>query len=302
MDLKRKIWLDQGTVESIRVFNKEDRMGLRIATNVQALNAQKNLYGLSNQISTTMARLSSGNRINNSSDDAAGLAISENLKAQIRGFKQANRNANDGISLVQVAEGGLAEITNMITRIRELSVQSASDTISDRERVLVDVEVQQLKQEMERVAQTTAFNGTPLLNGFGGMLDFQIGINNDPLHDRISFNAQEGNATLDSMLLTDISTATKHQAQDGLSFLDDAMNYVNSIRANMGALQNRLQTTSQTLATSEENFAAANSRIRDTDVAAESTALAKNNILMQAATAVLGQANQQQQLALKLLG
>lgn len=276
-------------------------MGLRIATNVQALNAQKNLYGLSNQISTTMARLSSGSRINNSADDAAGLAISENLKAQIRGFKQANRNANDGISLVQVAEGGLSEITNMLSRMRELGVQSASDTISDRERVLVDVEVQQLKEEIERVSQTTQFNGTPLLNGFGGVLDFQVGINNDALNDRISFNAEEGNATLDSMLLTDLSVGTKLQAQDSLSFLDDAMNYVNSIRANLGALQNRLQTTSQTLATSEENFSAANSRIRDTDIAAESTALAKNNILMQAATSVLGQANQQQKLALKLL-
>ncbi|MBC7419092.1 MAG: flagellin FliC [Bdellovibrio sp.] len=276
-------------------------MGLRIATNVNALNAQKNLYGLGNQISTTMARLSSGNRINNSADDAAGLAISENLKAQIRGFKQANRNANDGISLVQVAEGGLSEITNMLSRIRELGVQSASDTISDRERALVDLEVQQLKEEMERVSQTTAFNGTPLLNGFGGVLDFQVGVNNDPLNDRISFNAEEGNVTLDSMMLTDLSAGTKLQAQDSLAFLDDAMNYVNGIRASLGALQNRLQTTSSTLATSEENFAAANSRIRDTDIAAESTALARNNILMQAATAVLGQANQQQQLALKLL-
>ncbi len=277
-------------------------MGLRIATNVQALNAQKNLYGLSNQISTTMARLSSGNRINNSSDDAAGLAISENLKAQIRGFKQANRNANDGISLVQVAEGGLSEIGNMLSRMRELGVQAASDTIGDRERALVDLEYQQLKEEMERISQTTQFNGTPLLNGFGGVLDFQVGINNDPLNDRISFDAEAGNATLDAMLLTDISVASKLEAQDSLAFLDDAMNYVNSIRANLGALQNRLQTTSQTLATSEENFAAANSRIRDTDIAAESTQLAKNNILMQAATAVLGQANQQQSLALKLLG
>lgn len=277
-------------------------MGLRIATNVQALNAQKNLYGLSNQMSTTMARLSSGSRINNSADDAAGLAISENLKASIKGFRQANRNANDGISLVQVAEGGLGEITNMLSRLRELSVQSASDTISDRERTLVDVEYQQLKEEIERISQTTTFNGTPLLNGFGGVLDFQIGVNNDAFNDRISFDAEAGNATLDSMLLTDISAKTKLEAQDSLAFLDDAMNYVNGIRANLGALQNRLQTTSQTLATSEENFAAANSRIRDTDIAAESTALAKNNILMQAATAVLGQANQHQQLALKLLG
>lgn len=277
-------------------------MGLRIATNVQALNAQKNLYGLSNDISTTMARLSSGYRINRSSDDAAGLAISENLKAQIRGFRQANRNANDGISLVQIAEGGLSEITNMLVRLRELAIQTSSDTIGDRERALVDVEYQQLKEEIERVAQTTQFNGTPLLNGMGGLLDFQVGVYNDPLNDRISFDASQGNATLESLMLSELSVASKEQSQESLAFVDEAMNFVSAARAGLGALQNRLQTTSQGLSTAEENFAAANSRIRDTDIAAESTALAKNNILMNAATAVLAQANTQQQLALKLLG
>ena len=277
-------------------------MGLRIATNVQALNAQKNLYGTSNEISTTMARLSSGYRINRSSDDAAGLAISESLKAQIRGFKQANRNANDGISLVNVAEGGLNEVSNMLVRLRELAIQTSSDTISDRERALVDVEYQQIKEEIERVAQTTQFNGTNLLNGSGGVLDFQVGNYNDPLNDRISFDAGYGNATLESLMLNELSVASKEQSQESLAFVDEAMGFIGSARANLGALQNRLQSTSQTLATAEENFAAANSRIRDTDIAAESTNLAKNNILMNAATSVLAQANTQQQLALKLLG
>jgi flagellin len=276
-------------------------MGLRIATNVNAINAQKNLYGLSNEIGTTMARLSSGYRINRSSDDAAGLAISENLKAQIRGFKQANRNANDGISLVQIAEGGLNEVSNMLVRLRELAIQTSSDTIGDRERGLVDVEYQQLKEEIERVAQTTQFNGTPLLNGQGGLLDFQVGVYNDPLNDRISFDASQGNATLESLQLQDVGVLTKEASQESLSFVDEAMNYVGAARAGLGALQNRLQTTSQSLATAEENYSAANSRIRDTDIAAESTALAKNNILMNAATSVLAQANQQQSLALKLL-
>ncbi|MEQ1721649.1 MAG: flagellin [Pseudobdellovibrio sp.] len=276
-------------------------MGLRIATNVQAINAQKNLYGLSNQIGTTMARLSSGYRINRSADDAAGLAISENLKAQIRGFKQANRNANDGISLVQVAEGGLNEISGMLVRLRELAIQTSSDTVGDRERALVDVEYQQLKEEIERVAQTTQFNGAPLLNGMGGVLDFQVGVYNDPINDRISFDAGAGNATLESLMITDLSVATKEGSQESLAFVDEAMNFVGSARASLGALQNRLQTTSEVLGTAEENFAAANSRIRDTDIAAESTALAKNNILMSAATSVLAQANTQQQLALKLL-
>ncbi|MBY0553178.1 flagellin FliC [bacterium] len=276
-------------------------MGLRIATNVQAINAQKNLYGLSNQISTTMARLSSGYRINRSADDAAGLAISENLKAQIRGFKQANRNANDGISLVQVAEGGLNEISGMLVRLRELAIQTSSDTVGDRERALVDVEYQQLKEEIERVAQTTQFNGAPLLNGMGGVLDFQVGVYNDPINDRISFDAGAGNATLESLMLTELNVASKEASQESLAFVDEAMSFIGSARANLGALQNRLQTTSEVLGTAEENFAAANSRIRDTDIAAESTALAKNNILMNAATSVLSQANTQQQLALKLL-
>lgn len=277
-------------------------MGLRIATNIPALNAHKNLYGLGNDQATTMARLSSGFRINKSSDDAAGLAISENLKAQIRGFKQANRNANDGISLVQVAEGGLSEVTNMLVRLRELAVQAASDTVGERERGFVDIEYQQLKQEIERIAQTTEFNGTPLLNGLGGQLDIQVGVNNNQFNDRITFNAEESDSTLMSMGLVEQSVATKLQAQNSLAVMDDAINFVNGMRAGFGALQNRLQTVSQTLMTSDENYSAANSRIRDTDVAEESSKLAKNNVLMQAATAILAQANQQNQLALKLLG
>lgn len=276
-------------------------MGLRIATNVQSLNAQKNLYGLSNNLATSMARLSSGYRINRSSDDAAGLAISENLKAQIRGFKQANRNANDGISLVQVAEGGLNEISSMLVRLRELAIQTSSDTVGDRERALVEVEYQNLKEEIERVAQTTQFNGSHLLNGTGGVLDFQVGVHNDPMNDRISFDVSSGDATLQSLNIMDLSVGTKEQSQQSLTFVDEALNFVGAARASLGALQNRLQTTSQVLATSEENFSAANSRIRDTDIAAESSELAKNNVLMNAATSVLAQANTSQQLALKLL-
>ena len=277
-------------------------MGLRIATNIPALNAHKNLYGLGNDQQTTMARLSSGFRINKSSDDAAGLAISENLKAQIRGFKQANRNANDGISLVQVAEGGLSEVTNMLIRLRELGVQAASDTIGDRERGFVNIEYQELKQEMERVAQNTQFNGTTLLNGLGGKLDIQIGVNNNEFNDRLSFDSKESDSTLLAMGLSEQSVASKLGAQNSLGAVDDAINYVNGMRASFGALQNRLQSVSQNLMTSDENFSAANSRIRDTDIAEESSKLAKNNVLMQAATAVIAQANQQNQLALKLLG
>ena len=277
-------------------------MGLRIATNVQSLNAQKNLYSTGNEISTAMARLSSGYRINKASDDAAGLAISESLKAQMRGFTQANRNANDGISMVQVAEGGLGETTNMLVRLRELSIQAASDTVGERERGMIDIEYQQLKEEIERVSQTTQFNGTPLLNGMGGVLDFQIGNYNDPMNDRISFSAQDKNSGVMALGIQDIGALTKLDAQQSLTFIDEALNSVSGMRADLGALQGRLQTTSSILMTSNENFAAANSRIRDADIAAESSNLAKNNILQQAATAVLQQANQSQALALKLLG
>jgi len=276
-------------------------MGLRIATNVAALNAGKNLYSLGIKQNTSMARLSSGYRINQASDDAAGLAISESLKAQIRGLKQANRNANDGISLVQVAEGGLGEVANMLVRLRELGVQAASDTISDRERVLTNVEYQQLKEEIERLSQSTKFNGTPLLNGQGGVLDIQVGNQNDPFLDRISFRAEQSNATLENLMIKESSVVNKAEAQVSLAQVDEAINRVNAMRAGLGAFQNRLQSTSQNLLTAEENYAAANSRIRDTDIAAESTELSKNNILMQAATSVLGQANTQSQLALKLL-
>ncbi|MCM2352195.1 MAG: flagellin FliC [Pseudobdellovibrio sp.] len=277
-------------------------MGLRIATNVAAINAGKNLYSLGIKQNTSMARLSSGSRINQAADDAAGLAISENIKAQVRGLRQANRNANDGISLVQVAEGSLGEMANMLVRLRELGVQAASDTISDKERMLTNVEYQQLKAEMERIAQSTKFNGTPLLNGQGGVLDIQIGTQNDPSLDRISFRSDESNATLEALQIVDANVADKLSAQNSLAAVDNAIAQVNSSRANLGAFQNRLQSTSQNLATAEENYAAANSRIRDADIAAESTDLAKNNVLMQAATSVLGQANTQTQLALKLLG
>jgi flagellin len=277
-------------------------MGLRIATNVQSMNAQKNLFGTSNEIGNAMARLSSGLRINKASDDAAGLAISEGLKAQMRGFKQAVRNANDGVSLVQVAEGALGEVSNMLIRLRELSIQAASDTVGDRERGMIDIEYQHLKEEIERVSQTTQFNGTPLLNGLGGVLDFQVGNYNDPMNDRISFNAQDKNVGVQNLNIAEIGTITKRQAQESLTNIDEAMIQVSSMRADLGALQGRLNSTSSVLMTADENFAAANSRIRDADIAAESSNLAKNNILQQAATAVLQQANQSQQLALKLLG
>ncbi len=215
-------------------------MGLRIGTNVSALNAQKNLYMTRINADRSMARLASGQRINQAADDAAGLAISENLKGQIRGMRQANRNANDGISLVQVAEGSLNEVSNMLIRLRELGVQAASDTIGDTERKFVDVEYQQLKSEIQRVTEATKFNGYELLNGTGGMIDIQVGVNNDPFQDRISFNAGAANSSLEALGLTAESVSSKEGAQTSLSLIDTALNSENAISANFGAIKNRL--------------------------------------------------------------
>lgn len=276
-------------------------MGLRISTNVASLNAQRNLGITQRGMNTSLARLSSGFRINQASDDAAGLAISENLRAQIRGLRQASRNSNDGVSLVQVAEGGLNEVSNMLIRLRELGVQASSDTIGDTERKFLDVEYQQLKSEIQRISEATTFNGRDLLNGTGGIIDIQVGTHNDSFKDRISFNASAANSTLESLGLTAEGLGTKESAQMSLDVIDRAMVSVNAIRANFGAMQNRLQSTIQNLAISDENLSAANSRIRDTDVAAETSELTRNSILQQAAVSVLGQANQMQNVALKLL-
>ncbi len=276
-------------------------MGLRISTNVASLNAQKNLSGTGRDLDRSLARLSSGFRINQAADDAAGLAISENLRGQIRGLKQASRNANDGVSLVQVAEGGLNEMSSMLIRLRELAVQAASDTIGDTERRFIDVEYQQLKSEMQRIAEVTRFNGRDLLNGTGGVLDVQVGVYNDPFKDRLSFNASAANASLDALGLTAETVGTKEQAQASLDVVDRAMVSVNAMRANFGALQNRLTSTINNLAIAHENLSAANSRIRDADIAEETAELTRNSILMQAGVSVLGQANQMQQVALQLL-
>lgn len=276
-------------------------MGLRVSTNIAAINAQRNLLGSQSNINNSFAKLSSGSRINKSADDAAGLAISENLKAQIRSARQANRNSNDGISMVQTAEGGLNEIGNIITRLRELGIQAASDTVGDTERGFVDKEVQQLKSEMQRIASVTTWGKTKLLDGTTPVFDFQVGIYNNDAEDRISFNASENTATLDALGLASVDYTSKQGAQSALEALDAAQTNVNGMRSNLGALQNRLQSTVQNLLVAEENMSAANSRIRDTDVAEASSELARNNILLQASTSTLAQANQSNSVALQLI-
>lgn len=277
-------------------------MGLRINTNVQSLRAQNSLSKVEANKSSTLEKLSSGSRINKAGDDAAGLAISEKLKANIRGTQQASRNAGDGISMIQTAEGGLNESSNILIRLRELSVQSASDTIGNEERKFSNLEFQQLKSEMERIATSTQFNGKNLLSGEGDKLDFQIGIMNDEKNDRLSYKPQESSARVKDLGVEDLGVLTKGDAQANLEKLDSAINGVNANRASLGALQNRLQSTISNLDVRTENLSAANSRIRDTDIALESAEMTKSNILSAAATSVLAQANNAGSSALKLIG
>lgn len=277
-------------------------MGMRINTNIAALNAQRSLVGTQRIVNDSMAKLASGSRINKAADDAAGLAISERLKAQIRSSSQAQRNANDGISLIQTAEGGLNEIGNIIVRLRELGIQGASDTVGATERGMLNKEVGQLRDEIQRISKTTTWGTTKLLDGSAPKFDFQVGIGNNPDADRISFDAGSNSATLEALGLTGLDFSTKEGSREALAKLDDAQTHVNGTRAYMGALQNRLTSTADNLGVTQENLSAANSRIRDTDIAATSTEMTRNNILMQAATSVLAQANQSNQLALKLIG
>jgi len=276
-------------------------MGMRINTNMLSVNAQRNLRNTQGTLASSNAKLASGSRINKSADDAAGLAISENLNGNIRSLKQAGRNAQDGISFVQVAEGGMNEVGNMIIRLRELSVQAASDTIGQKERGYLDREAQQLKLEVERIAQSTEYNGTNLLNGSGEKLDFQIGTKNNEFLDRISYSPGETNVTLDSLGLSGIDVSSKEGAQNGLESLDSSLIVLNSNRSNLGALQNRLQSTINNTEVSIENFSAAVSRIKDTDFAEVTADLARDTVKTQASTSVLAQANQNTSMALRLL-
>jgi flagellin len=277
-------------------------MGIRINTNTQSIAAQRSLGQVKRTQDEALNKLSSGSRINKASDDAAGLAISEKLRANIRGTQQATRNAGDGISMIQIAEGGMNEVGNILVRLRELSIQSASDTIGDTERGFTDKEFQQLTKEIDRISESVQFNGTSLINGTGDEKEFQIGLGNDAANDRIKYDPSTVSVRTEDLGVDGLSVATKGDAQSNLEAIDSAMTRVSGGRAELGALQNRLQSTINNLEISNENMSAANSRIRDTDVAAESANLAKSNVLTSSATSVLAQANASSSSALRLIG
>ncbi len=276
-------------------------MSLRIATNVPSITAQRSLEGNQRIMDKSMGQLASGSRITKAADDAAGLSISESMKSQIRSYKQALRNTNDGVSLLQVAEGGLGEISNIFTRMRELGIQAASDTIGDNERGFINQELTQLMQEVDRIAVSTKFGSKNLLDGSGDSYDFQVGINGDGESDVISFDSSQSNATASNLGVSGIDFSDKEGAKSALSILDEAQTTVNGFRANIGAIQNRLSSTTENLGTQIENLSVANSRIRDTDVAESSAEFTKSNILLNASTNVLAQANEVPKQALRLL-
>lgn len=277
-------------------------MGFRINTNISSIAAQRSLTVNNREQESNLAKLSSGSRITKASDDAAGLAISEKMKANIRSLKQADRNANDGISMVQTAEGGLNEVSSILTRMRELAIQTSSDTVGDVERNMTNMEYQNLKLELERISQVTEFNGKKLLNGDGDKFDFQVGANNDDFNDRISYDAGQVNSKMDNLGLSELDVSTKDGSQSSLTSVDAAIEKVSGFRAYLGAIQNRLTSTSNNLQVSVENLSAANSRIRDVDYAEATATKAKNDILGAAGTSVLAQANMSGQNALKLIG
>jgi flagellin len=274
---------------------KEEEMSLRIQSNVEAFDAHRNLVNTSNKLASSMQKLSSGYRINRAADDAAGLAISEKLTSQIGGLDQAQRNAQDAVSLVQTAEGAMSEVTSMLQRVRDLAVEFNNGTLSSSDQAAITAEVAQLCTEISRIGASTTFNGIALLTG-GASITFQVGANDG---ETINVNAAQlfGSGStykIDSAIFSFSGTVT-------LASIDTAIQNVSDARANFGAVQNRLEHTLNNLSNYQENLTASESSIKDVDMASEMVNFTKLQVLQQAGTAMLAQANQQPQSILSLL-
>ena len=273
-------------------------MGLRINNNIASLNAQKNLQRSQDSLGRTFERLSSGLRITRASDDAAGLAISERLRSRIRSLNQAIRNANDGVSLVQTAEGALDEVSNVLVRLRELAVQASNGTTSNDDKETLDTEFQSLVGEIDRIAQVTAFNGTALLDGSAASVSIRVSDGTAGI-DSIAVSLESIRTSALTISALDIGSGGN--TSTAITNIDSAINAVARIRGNLGAAQNRLEAAISNVGNASNNLQAAESRIRDVDVAAETAMLTRNSILQQAAISILAQANVQPQVALTLL-
>ena len=274
-------------------------MGLRVNTNVASINAQRNTSQVTTRLARNYQRLSTGLRIATAADDAAGLAISERLRSQVRSLAQATRNANDGISLVQVGEGALNEVSNILTRLRELSIQSANGSVSNTDRNTLKEEFDSLVTEINRIAQSTEFNGIRLLDGSASTVMFQVGINTAANIDQLNVSLTPALST--TLGLSSLDIGSGGNTSLAISAIDSAINSVSQLRGKFGSVQNRLQSTIANLGVTSESLSAAESRIRDVDVAYETAELTRNNILQQASISVLAQANAQPQAALQLL-
>ncbi|NRA54656.1 MAG: flagellin FliC [Gammaproteobacteria bacterium] len=274
-------------------------MSLFVQTNVASLNGQRNLGNSTNALSTSMQRLSSGLRINSAKDDAAGLQISNRLTSQINGLGVAQRNAQDGISMAATAEGALQESTNILQRMRDLAVQSANGSNSDADRTSIGKEISALQTELTRIAEKTSFGDQTLLDGSFSKVDFQVGAK---ANETIQVDIGSMDAETLAVDSGDIGVSVASAAQDAISKIDTAIATVDAQRADLGAVQNRFEHTISNLANVQENVSASRSRIRDTDFATETAAMTRNQILQQAGTSILAQANQLPQSALSLLG
>jgi flagellin len=275
-------------------------MGLRINTNVGSLNAQRNLSNVTGKLQGNYRRLATGLRISTAADDSAGLAISERLKAQVSSLNQAKRNANDGISLTQTAEGALDEVSSILVRLRELAIQASNGTISTADKTTLEEEFSTLKNEIDRIANSTEFNGIKLLDGSSTQTSFQVGVGNNTAVNQISIALTDVNIA--SLSIQNSSVNGTGSTSAAIADIDTTINTISSLRGKLGAAQNRLSSTIANVANQAENISAANSRIRDVDIAFETADLTRNSIMQQAALSVLAQANAQPQSALSLLG
>ncbi|MCE2595599.1 flagellin FliC [Motilimonas cestriensis] len=271
-------------------------MALYVNTNVQSMNSQRNLTNSTNNLSQSFQRLSSGLRVNSAKDDAAGMQIGSRLQAQINGLNQGARNANDGISLAQTAEGALEETTNMLQRMRVLALQSANGSNTSADRAALNKEYTQLQNEIDRISSTTTFGGVKLLDG-SYTAAFQVGADANQ-----TISVSVSSAMTVATLGVDAGISTSANAQTAVADLDTALATVNDVRAELGAKQNRFSSTIRNLSNIAENVSASKSRIMDADFAAESASMARNTVMQQAASSMLAQANQQPQIALSLIG
>ncbi len=275
-------------------------MAISVATNMPAVNARRHLEESTGAFQKASERITSGRRINSIGDDAAGLTIAFSLEAKIRSLAQAKRNSEDALSLVQVAEGGMNEVGNLLVRMRELSIQAASDNVSDKERSMIELESSQIRSEVDRLANATKFFDTNLLNGSGKDFIFQIGIDNDE-NNRLHFSSSALDLRASALGISGVNLGDIDSARDALGNIDEALVRMNEPRASVGALQSRMNSIISNLGLYQENLIAAKGRIMDTDIAAETANLVKATVLQRVGTAVVAQANQLPALALKLV-